>query len=386
MRRPFHLALAAAAASLLLLVPGTAPAANESAGLSDDDLACLKCHDRRGFEQKLADGKPRALYVSTEKFAASVHRKDGCAACHSETEDDCEKKKPGERAFKTRREHSVGLMKGCIDCHKGSVLAYEDSVHAALLKKPGDKADKTALCSDCHGSHTEQFFEAAIKCESCHKESVKEHRDWLPKAERHLETVACEACHAPAVPRRVNLRLYVGASPLAVRAGVPQFQKAGGPAGAQTASLDSRALLGLLKELSEEGAAAKTVLRGRLELRSQEEGHRLAEKGKAIKDCAACHREGAEAFRSVMISVVGPDGKTLQAPADQKVLSSLASLDSVGGFYVLGASRIKLLDTLLLLVFVGGTAGPLTHLSLRALARRIREKRAARERGEAKDG
>lgn len=34
------------------------------------------------------------------------------------------------------------------------------------------------------------------RCESCH-DAPKTHADWLPYAERHMEVVACESCHAP---------------------------------------------------------------------------------------------------------------------------------------------------------------------------------------------
>lgn len=366
-------------AALLFSLMGTAFAGEIE--LSEEDQGCLKCHGDENLKQTLPSGKTRSLYVSARDFAASVHLNDGCAACHSEYEEVCLDKAQEEdrQVFETKREHSLELMRGCVDCHKKAVERYGESVHAALLKKgDAEKADKTAICSDCHSSHTERFFEAKNKCQSCHEETASEHRDWLPKTERHLETIACESCHAPKAQRRVNLRVYEGGSPLAPRAGVPLFKKVAGEADPPGARLDSRALWSLLKDFSEEDGAGKTVVRGKLEVKSAAEGHQLNEKSEAIKECATCHSPRAEAFKSVTVSIVGPDGRTLHAPADKGLLSSLESLESVGGFYVLGATRIKLLDTVLLLVFLAGTGGPLAHFTIRMAARRVRQKREAR--------
>lgn len=369
-----HSFLLAALASFALSLPGTARADDpEKPELAEEDAACLKCHNDRALQKTLPDGKTRSLYVSEKAFVDSVHLKDGCAACHSETEDDCIKPAKDKKVFASKREQSIALMKGCVDCHKDSVRRYEESVHAALLGK-GD--EKTALCSSCHNPHAERFFEAANKCESCHEEALKQHRDWLPKTERHLETVACEACHAPAAERRVNLRLYEGATPLSGRSGVPQFKKVSEGEQDAGAGLDARALWSLLKELSAEGEA-KTSIRGKLEVRSAADGHLLTEKASAIKECKTCHREGADAFNSVTVSMVGPDGKVLHAAADKAILSSMQSLEAVGGFYVLGATRMKALDTLLVLVLIGATLGPLTHLAVRMLVRRARARREA---------
>lgn len=373
----FTIALVAA---LLFASIETALAAETE--LSEEDQGCLKCHGDENLKQTLPNGKTRSLYVSARDFAASVHLNDGCAACHSEYDEVCLEKAQEEdrKVFETKRAHSLDLMQGCVDCHKKAVERYEESVHAALLKNgDAEKANKTAICSDCHNAHTERFFEARNKCQSCHEETASEHRDWLPKTERHLQTVACESCHAPKAQRRVNLRVYEGDSPLAPRVGVPLFKKVAGEADPPGARLDSRALWSLLKDFSEEDGAGKTVVRGKLEVKSAAEGHQLKEKSEAIKACSTCHSPRAEAFKSVTVSIVGPDGRTLHAPADRALLNSLESLESVGGFYVLGATRIKLLDTALILVLLAGTGGPLAHFTIRMAARRVREKREARE-------
>jgi hypothetical protein len=66
----------------------------------------------------------------------------------------------------------------------------------------------------------------------------------------------------------------------------------------------------------------------------------------------------------VTISLVQPQGQRLRYGANADVLSSPISLESVGGFYAIGATRIKLLDILVILAIVGGLGVAVGHLAL----------------------
>ena len=44
--------------------------------------------------------------------------------------------------------------------------------------------------------------------------------------------------------------------------------------------------------------------------------------------------------------------------ASKEVLSSAFSIDSVGGFYAIGGTRITFLDVLFVLALLGGIGGP----------------------------
>jgi hypothetical protein len=149
---------------------------------------------------------------------------------------------------------------------------------------------------------------------------------------------------------------------VAEKEGVPQFETRALAADAKGAGLNAMALRGLLHEFNSEGE--DVTLRGRLEVSTGVEGHRLLDKTKAIRDCAKCHRQGADPFQSVTVSIIGPGGKVLRYNAQHNVLNSIISVDSVGGFYAIGGTRIKLLDWLLGLALLGGIGGPLAHLTL----------------------
>ena len=189
-------------------------------------------------------------------------------------------------------------------------------------------------------------------------------------------------CHAPDAERRVSLRLFdrQGQHALVEKAGVPRFEtrvKAVGNGNVKGQSLDERALLGLLEAYGRDEGRGDVVLRGRLEVRSGAQAHQLAEKDKAIRDCDTCHRAGAAAFQSVVLTVAGPDGRALRTDVDKQVLNSLVAMDSVRGFYAIGATRIKLLDWLLLLVVVGSAGGVLGHMAMKWWMRRERERAGA---------
>jgi hypothetical protein len=425
-------------AALLLLLPGLTWSA-EASDLSDETRACLKCHDKPTLSQKMEDGKTLSLHVSTDLFLKSQHSETDCEDCHSDIDGDTHGKGKVKTVIKNRREHSMGMRESCRDCHKKNFKAYEDGVHAAMVAEGSEKAP---LCSNCHNSHTllsvkEEVPMDQVPCANCHKEIFKayagdvhglkraakvkdaplcanchkahdgkaaslgngikdsclachedaeaKHKGWLPNAARHFEAISCPACHNPDAKRRVNLRLFDSASHTQLRekTGVPQFKDWTETADTQKMGLDERALRSMLKEFSEEGGKGKTILMGRLEVQSGVEAHQLSDKSKAIKACSSCHSQGAEPFQSVTVTMAGPDGRPVRHGVQKEVLNSLISLDSVRGFYAIGANRIKLLDWLLLLAVAGSIAGAAMHATVRWGFRRAREKAEAESKASA---
>lgn len=424
--RPMSLMLAGMVALVLSLAGLTAHAAE--AELSKEDKACLTCHDKEGLVKTLESGEILSMGISTKAYVESMHLGTSCEDCHS----DLDSKTHGKvkTAIKSKRDFSLTMRESCRTCHKKKFTEYEDSVHAALIKAGSKKAP---LCSDCHNPHTvrsakivgpitdtpcakchEDIFKAYAKdvhglervakgksaplcanchqahdvkaasmgssvkdaCLSCHKNSIDVHKDWLPNTARHFEAISCPVCHAPDAQRRVNLRLYDGTAKrqVAEKTGVPKFEKRTDAADTTDRGLDERALWSLLKEFNQDGGDGKMVLRGRLEVRSGVEAHQLSEKSKAIKDCNTCHQEGAAAFQSVTLTIAGPDGRPLRHGIQKEVLNSLTSMDSVRGFYAIGSTRIKLLDTLLILVLLGAISVPIGHMTIKRLFRSVREK------------
>jgi hypothetical protein len=404
--RLFHLAAFALAALLY---------AGGAAGLSDDDQQCLACHAQKGLKKDLGKGEALPLHVSGDEFAHSVHAELGCSGCHADID---LKEHPGTgRKIGSAREFAVAETKLCAQCHEDKAKLFDGSIHAALLRQGNLWAP---VCTDCHGAHDvrpvaresmqsipcrkchDDIYEIYAKsvhgvaraaagpvkapictdchrahdvspasdsarlraaCLGCHKNGLDAHAKWLPNTRKHLEVVACAACHAPGAQKRVDLRLYDTSTRQ------PMSDAPG-------RELNAQALLDLLRGAGSAGAPARATLVGRLEVSAGAEAHQLAAKSRAVRDCVTCHRKGAAAFQNVTISIIGPDGRPLRYEAHKEVLSNPASVESVSNFYVIGGTRIRLLDALLALALLAGISAPVAHLLLRRVLRR----RAARGR------
>jgi len=245
------------------------------------------------------------------------------------------------------------------------------------------KGKSAPICADCHQAHAIRAASSDLRlvdtCLACHKDAEAKHRDWLPNAGRHFEAISCPVCHAPTAERRVNLRLYdqKGQQQLAEKTGVPRFEKRVKAADQKDEGLNERALWSLLQQFGSDSGQDDVVLRGRLEVRSGVMAHQMAEKEKAISDCDTCHRQGAAAFQSVVLTIAGPDGRPLRHDVDKDVLNSLVAIESVRGFYAIGATRIKLLDWLLALAVLGSLGGVAAHMTMKWATRRMRAKLAS---------
>lgn len=413
--------------ALLVLLADTGLTARAADSVfSQQDEQCLGCHGTKGLEKKLANKETLSLYVEGQAFAKSVHNLLGCAVCHRDVA--LEQHPPLKKKITSLRENSLELAKVCRSCHAGIFKLYEGSIHAALLRKGEEAAPictdchsphavmakaaydaatgapcsnchfpvykayaesvhgKSGLeCSNCHSAHDVSAAAAENKlknaCLGCHADALPAHQTWLPNSGLHFEAVSCPACHAPAAKRKVDLRLYDTAAQqrVAEKEGVPQFEKRARSADPKGTGLDAMALRGLLREFNREGDDNKTTLRGRLEVSTGLEAHKLTRKTEAIRDCAKCHRQGADPFQSVTVSIVGPDGRPVRYDAQKEVLNSIISVDSVGGFYAIGGTRIKWLDVLLVLAFLGGIGVPIGHLTLNWLFKRYAKKISGKE-------
>ena len=410
---------------VMLAVTTLAARAADSA-LSQLDQQCLACHSAKGLEMKLANGDKLSLQVEGAVFAKSVHNKIGCAVCHANTS--FENHPPVKTKIAGSREYSLEMNKICEACHAPVSKLYEGSIHASLFREGNSYAP---VCTDCHSPHAvmakaaydtatgvpcskchEPIFsayagsvhgKATLTCSNCHRahdvsaattgdqlksaclgchqDAQASHQKWLPNAKRHFDAVSCPACHSPAAKRKVDLRLYdnVAQQAVAEKAGVPQFESRARSADKKGAGLDAMALHSLLREFNREGIDNKTTLRGRLEVSTGVEAHQLARSTQAIRDCAKCHQQGADPFQSVTVSIVGPDGRPVRYGAQPEVLNSIISVDSLGGFYAIGGTRIKLLDWLLALALLGGIGVPVGHLTVNWLFRRYAKKIGGQE-------
>jgi mono/diheme cytochrome c family protein len=414
------------AATVLAILPVTAAA--QQAG-SDPDAKCLKCHSKK-LKKTLEDGETMFLQISADEFGESVHQVIGCTGCHRDV---AKGKHPARQPIASRRDYSLERNEACSQCHAAKFKAYEGSVHAKLVAEGNAEAPvctdchgshsiqrqavyepvsgepcsncheaiyqayadsvhgqarqngnvirdahvQAPICADCHHAHEVSAVAAndylRETCLDCHDGAAVAHEQWLPNAGMHLKSVSCAACHSPMAERRVDLQLYnkVTQVPVGQDDDAKAYSDRVGevdPAGEGLTPVD---LWKLVRTSNQEGNTTDVTLRGRMEVSTGVEAHRLAPRTEAVRSCESCHTGGADAFQNVTVSISGPDGRKQRFTADRKVLNSVVSVDSVGDFYAPGGTRIKLLDGLLALALMGGVAVPAGHI---ALGRYLRKK------------
>jgi hypothetical protein len=407
------------AVAMLAALPVTAAAA-ETAG--DPDAKCLKCHSKK-LKKKLEDGETMFLQISAEDFGQSVHQVIGCTGCHRDV---AKGKHPSRQPIASRREYSLKHNQTCSQCHAAKYEAYEGSVHASMVAEGSTSAPvcsdchsshsiqersvyepvsgepcsgcheaiydayassvhgqarehgnvireahvQAPICSGCHQAHEVKAVAASDylrdTCLDCHESAAVAHEQWLPNAGMHLKSVSCAACHSPMAERRVDLQLYDKLThvPLGQGEGDAAIADRMREIDASGDGLSPVELWKLVRASSREGNGTDVTLRGRMEVATGVEAHRLAPRIEAVRSCENCHEGGASAFQNVTVSINGSDGRKQRFAADKNVLSSVVSVDSVGEFYAPGGTRIRVLDGLLVLALVGGLAVPAGHIAL----------------------
>ncbi len=403
----------------------------QPAEVLDQDKACFGCHGFAGMTKKAKNGDTIPLNLSRDDFAKSVHATGGCASCHSDV---ALPKHPGDaKPVDSARAYSVAKVEACRMCHTDKFKQWDGSIHAALVRdgnpaapictnchnphavikgaasamasvpckgchsnvyaayagsvhgKLRDSGQIAApLCAGCHTAHSIKPANLALgtglnsACTGCHTDVADQHRSWLPNSELHFEAVSCPVCHAPGHPRRVDLKLIndVTGAQVSEKKGIPQFEGRARAQDADGKGLSALELWSLLRTFNRDDAGGKTVLRGRLEMRNGADAHKLAAKSQSISDCNTCHRQGAEAFQTVTVSVVDANGLPVSYGADPDVLTSVLSVDAVHGFYALGATRIHLLDVLLIVACLGGLGFAVGHTTLGWIIRKVTASRS----------
>lgn len=392
-----------------------------------DTQYCLTCHKHQ-LSISIA-GEVMSLRIDESLLRGSVHNKHRCQDCHSEFS----KEQHPVRTFASIREHSISVSEVCKRCHSDKSALVDSSIHFVMLKKGSLNAP---VCTDCHGFHTvvpkavyktmlgvpckkchEDIFNAykesvhgraKIKgvekapicsschqahdvkvtsltgqmksvCLGCHKEAIGAHKKWLTNTELHLDMIGCAACHSPEIEREIYLYLYdLNTEKPFYEEQVLQLLNTDRE-GLKTEidpdrnSIDAFELGRMVKRFEQKGV--KVAFRGRMDVRKGIEPHQLALKTEAVRDCAKCHHAESDFFKYVSVAIIATGGKPVIFEAKQDTLTSLVSLFPLSQFYVLGSTRIWLLDILLILAVLGGASFPVGHIMLRILTSPIREAR-----------
>jgi hypothetical protein len=88
-------------------------------------------------------------------------------------------------------------------------------------------------------------------------------------------------------------------------------------------------------------------------------------------DCTFCHASGPGARQTSFVSLVQEDGSYRRIAAEKGAV--LDALYGTPDFYMVGATRSKMLDYIGLVIIAGGMVMPVGHGTLRFLTRKNRQ-------------
>lgn len=164
-----------------------------SAGAAMKDSDCLECHADNTLTKTNASGREISLFVDAAQLAASAHKTNSCASCHSDLTDE----HPDDNI--------AAKLVDCRQCHERQTESYGASVHGLALL--AGRAD-SAICQDCHDSHEVvppisplsplHVSRQAETCGGCHDQEAQDfaasiHGQALAAGVRDAPT--CTDCH-----------------------------------------------------------------------------------------------------------------------------------------------------------------------------------------------
>jgi len=262
----------------------------------------------------------------------------------------------------------------CRKCHEDIFAIYGKSMHGMARARGEHKAP---LCSSCHFAHEVGFTAMTDKmkaaCLGCHKDAEDAHKKWLPNAELHLSAIACAACHAPAAGKGIYLQVIDRNTGKQISEG-KLLELLGTDAAslaerlnAHGEGVDSGELSFILRQLNKKGAQVNVTFVGKMDVTRYSDAHQLSLRKSAVKECESCHSKDSKFFKNVTLAVIKADGRMATFSAQTDTIGSLGSARATGSFYVLGGTRITMLDWLGMLMIVGGMLLPIAHIAVRIM-------------------
>jgi len=393
---------------------------------------CLSCHSR-AISMKMKNGETLSVQVKESDIINSVHKKLKCTDCHKEFSTT----QHPIRSFESIKDYRAKAKDICNNCHQDAVKKYDKSIHAEAFKKgvpeapdcikchdyhkttliTKDKIASNELCVKCHGKEG-QAFKSSIhhnaliqgkkdapncsschnshdvlatnianlnnSCLKCHKDTKSVHNKWLWNppvrlttfVDVHFNSASCAACHTNA-DKSLSVVLFDRAnkkplteSEVAKLLGIDVKEIKGKIDSNGDGKVQEKELWQFMSMIK---TKVKANLSGRIDVSNPNDAHKIEVKTKAVKDCAACHSSGVAFTGKLEINREG--AKPVKFELERSAFNSAYAIPNIKDFYVLGLTKIKILDTLFFLALLAGIAIPIGHITLRILTAPIRRKR-----------
>jgi len=341
--KPFRLALLLA----LLILP--------SATIAADNGDCLGCHGD-------AESVGMRFQVDHVTFDTTAHAEIGCVECHASV-------------TSTHPDDGATPSKAvCQDCHAAISAEYAGSSHHAM-----------AACEDCHNPHTARGPTAVSghamnqQCAKCHGslETALQHAEWLPQADLHLNMLPCISCHTASQDNVITLYIIkredgsrFGDFSLA---GYAELKELAGDKNVESLidrNEDNYISLAELRLFNLDPEIKTLRLQGMITPETVTHDFRILDNR---WDCSFCHASGPAARQTSFVSLAQEDGSYRRMAAEKGAV--LDALYGTPDFYMVGATRSKVLNYIGMVIIAGGMVMPIGHGTLRFLTRRNRQRK-----------
>jgi formate dehydrogenase gamma subunit len=247
---------------------------------------CLACH---GPGTGLVNSKGKAITVTPQVLAHSVHRGFRCLDCHPGAA------KPGH----TARTASAS----CQTCHSDVPAVLKSSAHAML----GDPNDPQT-CIACHGTHgvVDPVARGPQFCAPCHSTEVSQYDKSIhgrQYAVRNKDVPVCQNCHGPTHqvvtsdnPRspvsKANLPDTCGTCHSNPRIVAKYYFAVAFPVAAYKAGIHGRAI-----EQGKMDAASCYDCHGVHDILAADDPHSTIWKQNVASTCGKCHKDVYDVYR-----------------------------------------------------------------------------------------
>jgi predicted CXXCH cytochrome family protein len=332
--------------ALLLLPPAVVAA---------DNGDCLDCHGD-------AATVGAQFQVNPVTFDTTAHAEIGCQECHASVTAD----HPDDGATPSKAV--------CQDCHEAVSAEYAGSNHHEL-----------AACNDCHNPHTARGatevsgHDMNQQCAKCHGglETALKHAEWLPQADLHLKMLPCISCHTASQDNVITL--YIIKREEGSRFGdfnLASYAELKAMAGDKSIESlidrneDNYISLAELKLFNLNPEITTLRLQGMITPETVTHDFRILENR---WDCSFCHASGPAARQTSFVTLAREDGSYHRIAAEKGAV--LDALYGTPDFYMVGATRSKMLDYLGMVIIAGGMVMPVGHGTLRFLTRKNRQRK-----------
>lgn len=350
-----QLAAIAAVVASLIPQPGQADPGYSFGDGAQKNRSCLSCHK----DKELVGA---ANQISPKAFQHTTHAQLGCKTCHNTVSD----KHPSDG--------KIARTTTCSDCHTDIASQYSISKHS--LSVPD--------CSACHNPHSVHkpgevyALDLNKTCTTCHTQDkiAASHAQWLPQSNLHLGSINCITCHTKSdafvlsvyVSRR-DQKTTGSATTVADYAYLKSKANSDNIAKLVDRNQDSYISIEELRNFNTNPLNKDLYLKAILTPAATSHAFQISDKS---WNCTSCHAAGPDAAQVSRLVLPKQDG-TFQHMDIEKG-ASIAALNVIPDFYMMGSSRNTILNMLGIGILAGGMVMPVGHGFFRFLTRKNRRK------------